>query len=158
MNRYYRAPWGKEVRTTTALLLTLLIVSMVVAQGIGLFFLVATIIASYLFYIRGYSLQNGKLVIHGLLWSRTYNLTELHDAQAHPYVLTEARRQGLPGGLFSHMGYYCSPTRGRILSLATHAANTVLLDFSGKQIVISPEDPEAFENDVLLEYRRIRRM
>jgi hypothetical protein len=158
LNRYYRAPWGKELRNTTALILTIVVLGMVIVQGLGLFLLAAALIASYLFFIRGYSIQNGSLIIHGLLWSRAFSLVELQGAQVKPFVLNESKRQSLVDGLFSYFGAYRSPSLGNIMSFATHYANTVVLDFDGQVIVISPEDPESFEKDVLMEYRRLRRM
>ena len=48
------------------------------------------------------------------------------------------------GGVFCFIGYYRNAILGNYRAYVTDYAKSVILEFGGRKILVSPDDPEAF--------------
>jgi hypothetical protein len=150
----FQAPWSKMLKLTTLLSLGILLLAVFATRGPANYVAGGLLIASLLFFIRGYSIQNGQVVIHGLLWSKAYSLAEMVGAEVSPSVTAGSLRAFGNGGMFSMLGYFRNDKLGNYLAFITDSQNAVVLDFPDKRMVVSPDDPEAFVGAVREEYNR----
>lgn len=114
------------------------------------------ILLSLLLMVRGYSIQNGMVVVHGLAWSKTYPIHTLCDIEYSPHGTTGSIRTFGIGGLFSYLGYFRSTSLGNYISYVTDNAREVILYFDGAVVVLSPDDPVSFIKEVRSTYRLLR--
>ena len=135
-----------------------LLLGLIFLQGAARLIIAAVFLASFLLMVRGYSVQDGKLLIHRLAWNNTYNLAELNDVEACPDITNGSIRLIGIGGLFSASGSFRNQELGEYHAYLTDSKNAVVLTFFDECIVISPEEPEEFVRTVREEYRRIRRL
>lgn len=157
MQNTFQAPWSNMLKLTTLLSIGILLLAAFTGRGTITYIAVVLLLASMLLFIRGYSVQNGQVVIHGLGWNKAYNLAELVDVEAKPLATSGSWRSFGNSGLYSMLGYYRSPDLGNYLAFITDTQNTVVLSFQEKRVVVSPDDPEAFVRVVREEYSRIHR-
>ncbi|MEO6846131.1 MAG: PH domain-containing protein [Chthoniobacterales bacterium] len=101
-------------------------------------------ILSLFFMIRGYSIGNGELRIHRLLWDTVISLQTLRSAKYDPNIMRSSYRLFGNGGAFSFTGIYRNSTLGNYRAFVTDLRKTVALHFPKRTIVISPGDPEDF--------------
>jgi hypothetical protein len=100
------------------------------------------------FAIRGYSVREGKVMIHRLGWANKYDLATLSSVEVSPgATMGSVRAMGI-GGLFGFVGYYRNEILGLYQAFATNEMNTVVLEFGSKKIVVTPDDPQAFAEAV----------
>src|SRR5437879_3990151 len=109
-NGKFGAPWGKELRLMT-------ILGLVVCFGVALIGIVSLpeaplaarlamiafplliLIGGALFMVRGYTLDDGKLIIHRLGWSSRLDLASLASAVYDPAATAGSIRIAGNGGL-----------------------------------------------------------
>jgi hypothetical protein len=152
---YFRAPWSSTLKISTAILTFLLIMAMIVSGPVGAFLGAALYVAFLLLMVTGYSVQPGKVVVHGLLWRKAFDLCELQDIQVSPNITNNSVRSFGLGGIFSSMGYFNNKELGRYLGYMTDPQNAVVLDFASGRVVVTPDDPHGFREAVMVEYHRI---
>jgi hypothetical protein len=155
MQNTFQAPWSTTLKLTTVLFVGILLLAAFAARGTATYIAVAILLGSMLLWIRGYSVQNGQVVVHGLGWNKAYPLSELVDTEANPFVTSGSLRTFGNSGLFSTLGYFKNGALGNYLAFVTDSQNAVVLDFREKRVVVSPDDPEAFVRAVREEYHRI---
>ncbi len=141
---------------TTSLVLVVFLLGFVLVQGIGRYIIATVLLASTLLIVRGYSVQNGKLFIHRLLWNNTFDLAKLTDVEACPDITDGSIRLFGIGGFFSSVGNFRNQQISDYKAYLTNSKNAVVLYFFDERIVVSPEDPEGFVRAVRDEYRRLR--
>jgi len=125
-------------------LAAILIIAAAVTAGPGSLVIVAILLVAAAFAIRGYSVTDGRLLIHRLGWSNKFDLAELVSAEASPgATLGSLRTMGI-GGLFGFVGHYHNEILGSYKAYATNEFNTVVLVFGDQKIVVTPDDPEEF--------------
>jgi hypothetical protein len=154
--QFFRAPWGNVLKISTGVLTILIFVVMIISGKVGLILGALILATGILMGVRGYSVQAGQVIVHGLVWNKAYPLGDLCDIESQPFATVGSVRTFGIGGFFSFLGYYHNPSLGSYLSFVTDAANTVVLKFENSRIVLSPDDPLAFVEAVRREYRRIR--
>jgi hypothetical protein len=97
-----------------------------------------------LFVVRSYSIQGGHVSIRRLFWSTNIPLLGIYDAVHDPAAIKGSLRIFGNGGLFGMTGLYWNKTLGRFRLFATDPAKAVVLRLHGRIVVISPEEPDAF--------------
>jgi hypothetical protein len=102
------------------------------------------ILVSLLFVVRSYSITGGHLSIGRLLWSTTIPLLGIHEAIHDPTAIKGSLRIFGNGGLFGITGLYWNKNLGRFRLFATDPKKAVVLRLHDRIVVISPEEPEAF--------------
>ena len=144
MREHFYAPWSTKLKLTTGAFAAILVVAAVVAGGWGSAVIVGILIVVAAFAVRGYSVMDGKLLIHHLGWANKFDLSKLSKAEVSPGVtMGSARTMGI-GGLLGFVGYFRNEILGSYKAYATNELNTVVLVFGSETIVVTPDDPEAF--------------
>ena len=144
MGDHFRAPWGVKLWTVTCGVLSVLAFVAWRSGPPTFSALLAITIAAAAFMVRGYSVVDGQLLIHRLGWSTKFDLSELTAAEFSPgATLGSARVMGI-GGLFGFIGRFRNEMLGVYRAYATDSANTVVLDFGGSKVVVTPDKPAEF--------------
>ena len=154
MTHRFGAPWGKELVLMTAfasiILLGIPIFGLVkgFSENAPNFILVGIPLAIFLacvpFMIRGYIVSNGALFVQRLFWKNKLNLQKLRNVQVNPDAMKKSIRTFGNGGLFSFSGMFKNSELGSYRAFATDANNSVVLRFTDRTIVVTPDRPNEF--------------
>lgn len=146
---HFSAPWSRKLRITTAIFLIIIIAVTVplgpYASWIGLGVL---ILAAFLS-VRGYSVVDGKVLVHRLGWSTRLDLSQLQQIEANPSVMVGSIRLMGIGGLFAFLGTFRNELLGVYRAYAADGENAVVLDLNGSMVVVTPDSPTEFVKAVL---------
>lgn len=153
---FFRATYSLNLKITTAVILAILFLAGALGGTTGLLISGALIPASLLLVITGFSVQRGNLVVHSLVWSKSFVLCELVDIRVEPGITLGSMRTFGSGGLFASIGYFTNQALGNYLGYMTDPQNAVVVEFTNRLVVVTPEDPQGLQEAVLAEYRRIR--
>ncbi len=156
MHAFYRALWSNTLKITSIVFTGLMILVMVLAGPAGITIGITILLLCVMMIVRGYSVREGQIIVHGLVWNKGYPIATLCDLESSPFITAGSIRTFGIGGLFSFLGYFKNPTLGNYLSFITDPANSVVLYYDSICIVISPDDPEGFIEEVRREYKRTR--
>lgn len=155
----YQAPWGTSLKVISAVISLLLIgialiglltgprdnwiwiLSMVIVP-------LGILIITSLFTVRGYVLTPDALLVKRLAWNTQIPLQELTTVEADSNAMEGSIRTIGNGGLFSFSGSFRNKRLGPYRALATDMRHCVVLKFDRKVIVITPEKPLAFVNQL----------
>ncbi|MBL9173942.1 MAG: hypothetical protein JNL10_10445 [Verrucomicrobiales bacterium] len=96
------------------------------------------------FAVRGYRVQKGTLRVLRPGWVTHLGLDRLLSAEADPAAMSGSLRIAGNGGLFSFTGWFWSRRLGRYRAFVTDPARSVVLKFSDRTVVVSPDVPEEF--------------
>jgi hypothetical protein len=151
MRQHYRAPWSTKLKITTGVFLVICVVAAYLAKQWAPLVILGIVLAAAFLAVRGYSVLDGKVMIHHLGWATKYDLADLTSVEVSPGATMGSIRTFGIGGLFSFAGYFRNEVLGLYRSFATDDMNTVVLDFSGKKVVVTPEDPHGFAEAVGVE-------
>lgn len=148
MREHFAAPWSTKLKTTTAIFTAVLAVAAYAAKGWASLVILAIFLVAATFAIRGYSVRQGKLLIHRLGWATTYDLANLASAEVSPgATIGSVRAMGI-GGLFGFVGRFHNAVLGSYKAYATNELNTVVLELSGDTVVVTPDAPHEFVESV----------
>ena len=151
----FNAPWGTSLKLMTGFLVLILVgVSLigmftgpehnvVWIHGVTVMPLMILIIAAF-FMIRGYVLTNNTLVIRRLGWNSKLDLTDLNSAQVDPKAMAKSIRTCGNGGMFCFAGTFCNKKLGSYRAFATSPKRSVVLRFTRRTVVVTPDKPEEF--------------
>jgi hypothetical protein len=96
------------------------------------------------FGIFGYHIEGNQLKILRLGWSKDIDLSEINRVEIKPHAMTGSVRTFGIGGLFGYVGYFRNSILKGYKAYVTHREKTVVITTEEEQVVISPDDPEAF--------------
>jgi len=96
------------------------------------------------FMIRGYELTKESLFILRLGYRTRIPLEGLLSVESDPDALSRISCTCGLSGTFSYAGTYRSDAIGAYRLFATDPGRPVVLRFSGRAVVVTPESPEAF--------------
>jgi hypothetical protein len=144
MREHFFAPWSTRLKLMTGGLAAILIVAAAVTAGPGSLVILAILLVTAAFAIRGYSVMDGRLLIHRMGWSNKFDLAELVSAEVSPGATIGSLRTMGIGGLFGFVGHFHNEILGSYKAYATNEFNTVVLVFGDQKIVVTPDDPEEF--------------
>ena len=99
--------------------------------------------------VRGYSVVDGKVLVHRLGWSTRLDLSQLQQIEANPSVMVGSIRLMGIGGLFAFLGTFRNELLGVYRAYATDGENAVVLDLNGSMVVVTPDSPTEFVKAVL---------
>jgi hypothetical protein len=103
-----------------------------------------------LFTIRGYAISSDEILIHRLLWFTSLPRAGLKTASVEPDAMRGSLRTFGNGGGFSFSGLYYNKRMGSYRAFVTDLTRTVVLHYANRRIVLSPESPADFVNDLAL--------
>ena len=144
MRKHFRAPWSTKLIGMSLVLLVILAFAFFSVESWGRYLIVGIALVAATFAIRGYSIHEGKLHIHRLGWSTKYDLANLESIDISPGATMGSVRAFGIGGLFGFVGHYHNSVLGSYKAYATNDANTVVIEFSGETIVVTPDSPVEF--------------
>lgn len=110
-------------------------------------------VVALLFCVRGYTLEPGLLRVQRLLWSTEVPLRGLRAADTDPAQLAGSWRTFGNGGFFSVSGWFYNRTLGKYRAFVTNRRDAVILRFADRTVVVSPERPDRFAEQVLASAR-----
>lgn len=141
---HFRAPWSGLVATITlCVILLLALVGTVVPSGIGIFvWLMIPVFAA--FAPRGYTLGEDAFRIQFIGRRKEIAYDGLRDVRVTPGVMTGSLRIFGNGGVFGFTGLFRNPKLGRYRAWVTDPALTVVLEYEDRILVLSPEHPHLF--------------
>ncbi len=150
----FAAPWSRSLKITS-----LVSALLCLTFGLGLPFLpwlrhpavawtgwlvLALVPVCPLFIVRGYAITPDAILVRRPCWSTRLPRTGLVSATSTPNAMTHSLRTCGNGGFFSHTGWYWSQSLGSHRAFVTDPAQTVVLRYADRTIIVSPDDPEAF--------------
>lgn len=103
-----------------------------------------------LFTIRGYAIGSDAILVHRLLWSTSLPRAGLESASIEPDAMRGGLRALGNGGGFSFSGFYYNKRLGSYRAFVTDLHRTVVLRYANRRVVLSPESPEDFVNELAL--------
>lgn len=147
MNRrkQFRAPWDlKLIAMTSGVIIIFGGLNYATPSLWSTILLWSIVLGSATFGVYGYSIQDGKLKILRLGWSKDINLSEIANVEEKPNAMLGSFRRFGIGGLFGYVGHFSNSILGRYKAYATHSNRTVVINVDNEQIVISPDNTEEF--------------
>jgi hypothetical protein len=171
--KHYSAPWGRRVRLITGLLACFLLglaatLPLVLpadrpvdawVRWLVPLVLLAILGGTALWSIRGYTLTDDALLVRRSFWVNRIPLARIETIGIDPRACEGAWKTVGNDGLFAMHGRFRSRRLGKFQAYVTDPANAVVLRVPGDTIVISPEHPRQFVNELhrRLECRKERR-
>ena len=163
MNKEIRfsAPWSPGVRIITFAVIAILVgVSLassvhlgdstpLFARVVATFLPLAILVASLPFIIRGYVLNDHELRVERLGWENRFALANVESVEANPDAMRWSLRLCGSGGLFGYFGWFRNRTLGTYRAYSTAPKKTVVLKLGDRTIVVTPDDPARFVEEVL---------
>ncbi|HBG26109.1 MAG: hypothetical protein A2Y10_00515 [Planctomycetes bacterium GWF2_41_51] len=152
----FKAPWGPLlIISTSACIIFLVGISIIgintgpkhnIGWILGMVVLpLAILIISSFFIIRGYVLtDNNTLVIQRLGWDTKIDLAELTSAEVDKTAMAKSIRTFGNGGMFCFAGLFYNKRLGTYRAFATDLRKCVVLRFTNRIIVVTPDEPENF--------------
>jgi hypothetical protein len=155
----FRAPWSGLLMGMTVVGTLLLVgvsalclavlppdlrVFRLLAAGLPLFIVVGCLP----FLVRGYTITEHELRIQRLGWSTRWPLAALRDARVDPQAMKGSLRLCGNGGLFAFCGWFRNKQLGVYRAFATAPDHSVVLRFGARTVVVTPDDPAAFANEL----------
>jgi hypothetical protein len=155
----FKAPWGRllvgisVIASLICISLPLIILSLgpqasAFAHWSAAVAPLGIIIGCALFLVRGYTVTSETLLIHRLAWHSRIPLRSLLSIEAKPEAMAGSIRTFGNGGFFSFTGFFWSRTLGRFRAYVTDLHRTVVLRLADRTIVVSPDDPERFVQEI----------
>ncbi len=153
--KIYRAPWSTSLIVISSLVSVLCLgisAGMIWSGGgfvqWGALPPLAIVCGAALFTIRGYAVSPGAILIQRLLWTTRLPLAGLQSARFEPDAMRRSIRTFGNGGLFSFSGAFRNKALGGYRAFVTDPHRTVVLRFPGRTVVVSPDSPEDFVQEI----------
>jgi hypothetical protein len=153
----FKAPWGIPliIVTTIGVLILAGIPALILSFAphdyigwiISTMFILPLVIFLF-FIIRGYRLTADTLLIQRLGWNTKIDLKGLQSAQADPEAMAKSVRPFGNGGLFCFAGLYSNRKLGSYRAFVTDFKKSVILKFTHRTIVVTPDEPERFVTEI----------
>ena len=146
----FKAPWDLLLITMTVGIVALLIVIGAIAGILWVMVLNwGIIIICVAFGVYGYSIQEGRLQIIRLGWSKNIRLADIQRVENKPIAMMGSIRLFGIGGVFGYIGNFKNSILGNYKAYVTHRKKTVLIVTKENQkLLISPDNPVEFINSL----------
>jgi hypothetical protein len=156
----FTAPWSLGIKITTGLVLALLLGVALIgsrqlpdstplgARLLTMLVPLAILAGTAPFMVRGYVLSGSELRIERLGWQNRFPLGDVLSASADPTALRWSIRLCGSGGLFGFFGWFRNRTLGTYRAYGTDPKNTVVLRLANRTIVVTPQDPARFVEEL----------
>ncbi|MBI5590853.1 MAG: hypothetical protein HY881_10260 [Deltaproteobacteria bacterium] len=97
-----------------------------------------------IFTIRGYVLTLDALLVRRLAWNSRVGLSGLQSAEVDPEAMSGSIRTCGNGGMFCFSGTFNNNRLGTYRVFATDPKRSVVLRFSDRTVVVTPDQPDDF--------------
>jgi transcriptional regulator with XRE-family HTH domain len=146
---HFSAPWSRKLQITTAAFLLIVLVATVPRGPYATWIGLGVVLLAALLSIRGYSVVDGKILVHRLGWSTRFDISQLQQIEANPGIMVGSVRLMGIGGLFAFIGTFRNELLGVYRAYATDGNNAVVLDLAASKVVVTPDSPNEFVEAVL---------
>jgi hypothetical protein len=102
------------------------------------------------FTIRGYGIGSDCILVHRLWWSTVLPRAGMVSAVVERDAMRGSLRTFGNGGAFSITGFYYNRRLGSYRAFVTDPHRTVVLRYASRRVVLSPDKPEEFVEDLAL--------
>lgn len=157
--KIYQAPWGKLLKWSSA---GLVVLAIAMCGGMSLLYakipgwagflacwaLPLVVLGCLPFLIRSYVIMEDAILIRRLFWTTRLERAGLKSAEVVPKAMSKSIRTCGNGGAFSFTGWYWSKSLGSYRAFVTDLNRTVVLRFGKRTVVVSPDEPEDFVNEL----------
>jgi hypothetical protein len=149
------APWGRTLTATTAVCLLILLGILILGLSIGpqdlliwrlamIVLPLSVLIIAPLFSIRGYVVNAESILVLRPGWKTVVKLAGLVSAIRDSTAMSRSIRTFGNGGLFCIAGAFHNRKRGAYRAFATDPEQAVILTFTDRTIVLTPDRPDEF--------------
>ena len=150
--REFGAPWGRALAGVSTgvvvLFLALGVLGISGSAGFWTALMPILLLLAIPFMVRGYALVDGMLLIRRPGWDTRIPLDGLQSVEALPNAMGRSIRLCGNGGLFSITGLYRNKRLGNYRAFVNDLSRTVVLRFADRTIVVSPDDPQGFVEEL----------
>lgn len=108
----------------------------------------ALILIPPFFMIKGYSINEQKLIIHRLGWTKELDLNDLASAEFNPQAIRGSWRLLGNGGLYGWIGTFSNKELGTFRAYATNRYKCVVLKLKNKTLIVTPNSPREFVESI----------
>jgi hypothetical protein len=154
-SRDFGAPWGWQLKVTTILAVIFVVAVAIISpfvlprKMLGVAFVspsvcLATLGISALFCVRGYAVRYGELWIQRSFWQTRLTLNDLERAYADSQAMKGTTQKVGISGFMGHIGWFRNKRLGNYRAFVTDPGRCVVLEFSKRKVVVSPDNPAAF--------------
>lgn len=158
-SREFSAPWGRQLTLITCLCGVILfgISGALLLQApedpplmyrVGIWLSPAIFLLCALFSVRGYRLEEDKLLVYRPGWRTTLPLQDVQSVAHQPEATQGSIRIFGNGGLFGFIGLFRNQQLGRYRAFATDLSRTVVIRLPAQTLVVTPGDPDGFVQQV----------
>lgn len=157
---HFDAPWSTSLKVisiaASAIVAGLLVLGIAdtrlptVPRTLLVVLMTGLLIGPIPFVVRGYFVDSNELLIQRLWWRTRIPLSGLRSVAHDPRALRGSIRLCGNGGVFSFTGWFWCKALGRYRMFATAPKRAVVMVFENRRIVVSPDRPEDFVNEVRL--------
>ena len=91
------------------------------------------------FIVRSYTLESGTLIVHRLGWSQRFDLSSLISADIDPSAME---------GSIKLLFWFHNQKLGAYQAIGTDAKHSVVLRFTERIMVVTPDRPENFVSEI----------
>lgn len=105
---------------------------------------VALVVACALFTVRGYTITADAILVHRLFWDTRLSRAGLQSARFEPQSMCKSIRTCGNGGFYSFTGWYWNKTLGSYRAFVTDPRRAVVLRYERRTLIVSPDEPERF--------------
>jgi hypothetical protein len=145
MRKQFRAPWDlKLIAITSGIIIVFGGLNYVAPNLWSAILLWSIVLGCAAFGVYGYSIQDGKLKILRLGWSKDIQLSEINSVEEKPNAMLGSFRRFGIGGVFGYIGHFSNSILGRYKAYATNTRQTVVIYTKEEQVVISPDNTKEF--------------
>ncbi len=99
---------------------------------------------SSFFIIRGYIVTKETLFVQRFVWNSRIDLSDLKSYEIDREAMKGSIRTFGNGGLFCIAGYFHNKKLGHYRAFATNPELSVVLHFSNRTVVVTPDNPQQF--------------
>jgi hypothetical protein len=157
---HFNAPWSTSLKVistaASAIVAGLLVLGLTdprlptVPRALLVALMGGLLVGPLPFVVRGYRLDSDALLVQRLWWRTRIPLSGLRSVAHNPAALRWSLRLCGNGGLFSFTGWFWCKALGRYRMFATDPKRAVVMVFEKRRVVVTPDRPEEFVNEVKL--------
>jgi hypothetical protein len=150
--QYYQASWGLTLKVLSVFCVILMCsISVLGMQGTDFvakimvgFVPILILLGALPFIVKGYFFDGHVLFIRRLFWDTEVDLSDLQEIYQDPMATKGSLKMWGNGGMFSFTGWFWNKHLGFYKAYITDPRNNVVLKFSKRTIVATPDMPEEF--------------
>lgn len=149
MKFFKASSWDLTVQLITVGIYMIEVILIVYNFSLTVLLLFGLILVIAPFYmIRGYSIDDDKLVIHRLGWTKNFDLHRLKSVNIVLEAMKGSWRLLGNGGLFGYIGTFSNKKLGTYRAYATNRYKCVVLELENRTLVVTPDAPEDLVEEV----------